>query len=371
VIKNFINKCSLQEQTITEQVCTPDEAGNALCRDITRQDCNISVETNKKYTQKTSCDKVVREVCGPEVCPLVKGDRMCTEEVKTFVQEVPKESCDLVPQKVCNPVSRVVPGQEPKTHCIEVPKEICTNVRVNKEKVMRPMVKKWCGPKPESLTTTASTVLTYPYFPTPLAIDGDVRTFYHSALDELYPWFQVELTTMKLITGIRFTNRHNHGGDRFHDVGIHFSNTPMTVTGVLSAEPECAFFAGPSSTGQVHVIKCAQPMTGKYLLVQLRHRGTLQIAELELLFDHIDECDTTPCQNGGTCTNGVNYYTCACALGFTGGDCETNIDECAETPCQNGGTCTDGVNFHMCACALGFTGGDCETSLTTTEFIMF
>ena len=41
----------------------------------------------------------------------------------------------------------------------------------------------------------------------------------------------------------------------------------------------------------------------------------------------------------------------------------SDIDECASLPCQNGGTCTDGVNGYTCACAAGFTGSDCETSM--------
>ena len=40
----------------------------------------------------------------------------------------------------------------------------------------------------------------------------------------------------------------------------------------------------------------------------------------------------------------------------------TDIDDCASNPCQNGGTCTDGVNEHSCQCVTGYTGTDCETS---------
>ena len=31
-----------------------------------------------------------------------------------------------------------------------------------------------------------------------------------------------------------------------------------------------------------------------------------------------------PCQNGGTCSDGVNEYTCGCVAGYTGDDCETS-----------------------------------------------
>ena len=35
-------------------------------------------------------------------------------------------------------------------------------------------------------------------------------------------------------------------------------------------------------------------------------------------FPDINECASDPCQNGGTCTDGVNGFTCANAAGYTG-----------------------------------------------------
>lgn len=68
----------------------------------------------------------------------------------------------------------------------------------------------------------------------------------------------------------------------------------------------------------------------------------------------------------GDCTDGVNQYTCACAPGFTGENCEIDVDDCASNPCQNGGTCADGVNSHTCDCPPGFSGDNCETCTPTT-----
>jgi len=36
-------------------------------------------------------------------------------------------------------------------------------------------------------------------------------------------------------------------------------------------------------------------------------------------------------------------YRCHCPAGYTGYNCETDIDECASTPCLHGATCTQGV----------------------------
>ena len=42
-----------------------------------------------------------------------------------------------------------------------------------------------------------------------------------------------------------------------------------------------------------------------------------------MIFLDIDECATIPCQNGGSCTDQVNGYTCNCVDGYYGNDCET------------------------------------------------
>ena len=38
----------------------------------------------------------------------------------------------------------------------------------------------------------------------------------------------------------------------------------------------------------------------------------------------------------------------------------SDIDECASSPCQNGGTCIDGINSYTCNCVPGHTGDNCE-----------
>ena len=41
------------------------------------------------------------------------------------------------------------------------------------------------------------------------------------------------------------------------------------------------------------------------------------------LFSDVNECESDPCQNGATCVDGINSYTCECVKGYTGHDCET------------------------------------------------
>ena len=40
------------------------------------------------------------------------------------------------------------------------------------------------------------------------------------------------------------------------------------------------------------------------------------------LFSDVNECESEPCQNGATCVDGINAYTCECVKGYTGHDCE-------------------------------------------------
>eukprot|EP00058_Branchiostoma_floridae_P024950 XP_002610440.1 hypothetical protein BRAFLDRAFT_85579 [Branchiostoma floridae] len=120
----------------------------------------------------------------------------------------------------------------------------------------------------------------------------------------------------------------------------------------------------------------------------------------------IDECASSPCQNGGSCTDGVDSFSCDCAIGYSGDFCEADelewassqpaspcdlcvlldsssnyqaittpcgeqhnyvcqadIDECASSPCQNGGSCTDGVDSFSCECAIGYSGDFCEADI--------
>ncbi len=44
---------------------------------------------------------------------------------------------------------------------------------------------------------------------------------------------------------------------------------------------------------------------------------------MDLTFLDINECASTPCENGGTCTDAVNSYTCACVDGYSGLQCAT------------------------------------------------
>lgn len=111
----------------------------------------------------------------------------------------------------------------------------------------------------------------------------------------------------------------------------------------------------------------------------------------------INECQSHPCQNGGSCIDLVGQYICSCPPGtlgmhvcvqqatrrltslhmnqevkafvyFSGVLCEINEDDCApplgvrgpSPKCLNNGTCVDRVGGYRCNCPPGFTGERCE-----------
>ena len=53
-------------------------------------------------------------------------------------------------------------------------------------------------------------------------------------------------------------------------------------------------------------------------------------------------CDANPCNNGGTCNVEGISYSCSCAAGFKGDNCD-EVDVCGVNNggCQNGASCSD------------------------------
>ncbi|XP_048578790.1 protein crumbs homolog 1-like [Nematostella vectensis] len=85
-------------------------------------------------------------------------------------------------------------------------------------------------------------------------------------------------------------------------------------------------------------------------------------------FDHYEtpsECFKKPCQHGGICKAlfEKNDYECICLQGHTGKRCEKEINKCESSPCKNGGNCTDQVNNYICTCQPGYTGRNCEKDI--------
>lgn len=103
------------------------------------------------------------------------------------------------------------------------------------------------------------------------------------------------------------------------------------------------------------------------------------VAVCEYVYGRYD-CWSFPCNNGGFCLDGVDTYTCHCAFGFQGEQCENDIDECAfETKdfdddgmnvnqgdtwavCAEHATCTNSFGKYSCECDPGWEGDGYQIS---------
>ena len=86
----------------------------------------------------------------------------------------------------------------------------------------------------------------------------------------------------------------------------------------------------------------------------------------------INECNSNPCQFGGTCIDLVNDYQCECPMYTSGKNCSTVCPSssceqaiCSPNPCFNEGECDVQSGQLICQCPTGFTGPLCE--LTTSH----
>ncbi|XP_060567655.1 uncharacterized protein LOC132726360 [Ruditapes philippinarum] len=77
----------------------------------------------------------------------------------------------------------------------------------------------------------------------------------------------------------------------------------------------------------------------------------------------VTSCDVGPCLNGGQCTPfSLTDYNCTCPAPFSGKNCQIDIDHCTSTSCINNGTCIDQKGSSLCACSShsGYFGSSCQ-----------
>ncbi|CAG0900462.1 unnamed protein product, partial [Cyprideis torosa] len=83
--------------------------------------------------------------------------------------------------------------------------------------------------------------------------------------------------------------------------------------------------------------------------------------------EDVDECSTNPCVHALSCINTDGDFICDCQEGWTGKRCHVNINDCAGHVCFNGGTSIDLIQECRCSCSPGFTGDNCETNVDECE----
>ena len=91
--------------------------------------------------------------------------------------------------------------------------------------------------------------------------------------------------------------------------------------------------------------------------VRLCPARTAERALMKLTILAVSAWQATPVSNAKqvrTFLVASDYNTCLCIFYL-------DFDECASYPCQNGGTCTDGIDGYECNCIPGHTGVFCQT----------
>ena len=104
-----------------------------------------------------------------------------------------------------------------------------------------------------------------------------------------------------------------------------------------------------------------------------RKRFTL----LSLYFAVADDCDSSPCRHGGTCSGTTSGFECQCPRRYLGEFCERH--DCVINPCQNGAFCVTCPNSFFCpsitdrgfqcSCRSGFQGALCDLDVNECQQI--
>jgi Notch 1 len=88
---------------------------------------------------------------------------------------------------------------------------------------------------------------------------------------------------------------------------------------------------------------------------------------------NIDDCSSSPCANGGICTDLIHDYVCNCTHDYISANCSISLNATCLSPlnrCQHNGTCLL-TSAHLyvddpqteCQCPAGYSGSRCEIDL--------
>ncbi|XP_074652971.1 cubilin-like [Tubulanus polymorphus] len=80
-----------------------------------------------------------------------------------------------------------------------------------------------------------------------------------------------------------------------------------------------------------------------------------------------NECNSSPCQHGGSCIDSYNGYVCQCLPNWEGKNCEQDVNECGrfantDLGCQNGATCRNLPGSYRCDCTSNWFGVHCTSA---------
>ena len=212
--------------------------------------------------------------------------------------------------------------------------------------------------------------------------------------DDLFTFYDDQMSTSETIiptqgehTGIRHCSDDNCNGYLTYDYSIHMltrGSLTVTVRYAMNLEDtdpvwnspdpyvsvEASSSEGPHSKNTPYISGTQNPTWNSVLNFGCRRWVnfiTLQIWDDDYNAD--DEMSTTQRKNiepgnhlnNRVDANGGGYLIFDYNFRVDGNDCSTN-------PCQNGGTCVDGCNSYSCQCAPHYSGTNCENRYGNLRF---
>ncbi|XP_030844600.1 neurogenic locus Notch protein isoform X2 [Strongylocentrotus purpuratus] len=165
-----------------------------------------------------------------------------------------------------------------------------------------------------------------------LARVGNLRGAWSARPTDAKPWIQVDLADIYRITSVATQGRQdeNQWVTSYRLACSTDGTTFYTVQGI-SAYPRAVrkIFTGNADRNTIVTNTLPVSQICRYVrLMPVSWYGHISL-RMEIYgegpFTDINDCSPDPCENGGTCSNGVNTFTCACHLGYTGPTCGTAI----------------------------------------------
>lgn len=113
-----------------------------VCKKWFESFCNTTYDQDWKPS--TRCYKKPKEICAPDNCRVVEGEKQCHQKVMTSTTLKPVEICDIQPHRQCRTISVPVPHLKTVPVCRSQPEEVCNTKLVNPHPVYKKILQSWC-----------------------------------------------------------------------------------------------------------------------------------------------------------------------------------------------------------------------------------
>ncbi|KAI8486344.1 hypothetical protein Bbelb_358430 [Branchiostoma belcheri] len=133
----------------------------------------------------------------------------------------------------------------------------------------------------------------------------------------LRKYLQIDFATERHVTGIQ-TQGFEDGWVETFQIETANTNTPAAWN-----RPFATDFTGNTDNNTVVQNDFNLVIKTRYIKIVVKTYHVAAKMRIELLgCDDTDDCQSNPCQNGGTCVDGLDSYSCNCTNSFSGDTCE-------------------------------------------------